>query len=87
LGLRGGGGKERKGEERIYPRSHLESPSFFVSKCNRTSAKGWDLKRGQREGELVGQGFHLGWFAKREKRKEEKKRGRKEVVSRISFEF
>jgi hypothetical protein len=42
---------EKKGEERIYPRSHLGSPSFFVSKCKRTSAKGWVLKRGQRERE------------------------------------
>jgi hypothetical protein len=40
---------EKKGEERIYPRSHLGSPSFFVSKCKRTSARGWVLKRGQRE--------------------------------------
>jgi hypothetical protein len=63
---------EKKGEKKIYPRSHLGPPSFFVSKCKRTMAQGWDLKRGQREGEVVGQGCHLGWFAKREKRKEEK---------------
>jgi hypothetical protein len=30
---------EKKGKEKIYPRSHLGSPSF-VSKCKRTSAKG-----------------------------------------------
>jgi hypothetical protein len=31
---------EKKGEEKIYPRSHLRPPSFFVSKCKRTRAKG-----------------------------------------------
>jgi hypothetical protein len=31
---------EKKGEEKIYPRSHLGPPSFFVSKCKRTRAKG-----------------------------------------------
>jgi hypothetical protein len=30
---------EKKEGERIYPRSHLGSPSFFVSKCKKTRAR------------------------------------------------
>jgi hypothetical protein len=77
---------EKKGEEKIYPRSHLGPPSFFVSKCKRTRARGWDLKRGQRERErssakgAISAGLQIG-------RREQKKRGRKEVVGRNSFEF
>jgi hypothetical protein len=56
-----------------------------VSKSKRTRARGWVLKRGQREGEVVGQGCHLGWFAKREKKN--KRRRRKGSFGRNSFEF
>jgi hypothetical protein len=77
---------EKKGEERIYPRSHLGSPSFFVSKCKRTSARGWVLKRGQREMERwSARGAILAGLQRG--RREKKKRGRREVFGRISFEF
>jgi hypothetical protein len=52
--------REKRGKEKIYPRSYHGPPSFFVSKSKRTRARGWVLKRGQREGEVVGQGCHLG---------------------------
>jgi hypothetical protein len=77
---------EKKGEEKIYPRSYLGPPSFFVSKCKRTRAKGWDLKRGQRERErwsargAISAGLQRG-------RREKRRRGRKEVGGQNSFEF
>jgi hypothetical protein len=42
-------------------------------------------ERAEREGEVVGQGCHHGWFANRGKKK--KRRRRKEAFGQNSFEF